>query len=90
VIADFGIARAVAESGDERLTRRGSPVGNTRLHESRADDGRARGPIDAATRVYALAAVLRELLARDIRRKGIQSVLGGLGRGVTRGPVRLQ
>ena len=62
VVADFGIARAIAESADERLTATGVAVGTPEyMSPEQMMAGRA-GPIDARTDVYALAAVLYELL----------------------------
>jgi serine/threonine protein kinase len=40
VVADFGIARALAEAGGEHLTSTGMSVGDAGLHEPGAGDGR--------------------------------------------------
>ena len=62
VVADFGIARAVAESAEERLTATGIAVGTPDyMSPEQRMAGRA-GPIDARTDVFALGAVLYELL----------------------------
>jgi len=66
VIADFGIARAVAESAEERLTATGIAVGTPEyMSPEQRMAGRA-GPIDARTDVFALGAVLQELLGPDV------------------------
>src|SRR6267143_396215 len=66
VIADFGIARAVAESAEERLTATGIAVGTPDyMSPEQRMAGRA-GPIDARTDVFALGAVLEELLGPDV------------------------
>ena len=62
VVADFGIARAVAESSDEKLTATGIAVGTPEYMSPEQMMGGRAGPIDARTDVYALAAVLHELL----------------------------
>ena len=62
VVADFGIARAVAESSDEKLTATGIAVGTPEYMSPEQMMGGRAGPIDARTDVYALAAVLYELL----------------------------
>jgi len=66
VIADFGIARAVAESAEDRLTATGIAVGTPDyMSPEQRMAGRA-GPIDARTDVFALGAVLQELLGPDV------------------------
>jgi len=64
VIADFGIARAVAESGgsDSKLTETGIAIGTPDYMSPEQMLGGRAGPIDARTDVYALACVLHELL----------------------------
>ena len=64
VVADFGIARALAESGgaDERLTATGIAVGTPAYMSPEQMMGGRAGPIDARSDVYALAAVLYEML----------------------------
>lgn len=62
VIADFGIARAVAASGGERLTATGLAVG-TPIYMS---PEQLRGdPVDERADIYSLACVLYELLAGE-------------------------
>jgi len=66
VIADFGIARAVEQSAEERLTGTGIAVGTPEyMSPEQRMAGRA-GPIDARTDVFALGAVLQELLGPDM------------------------
>ncbi len=71
VIADFGIARAVAESADEKLTATGIAVGTRDYMSPEQMLGGRAGPIDARTDVYALACVLHELLAGEPPQKGV-------------------
>ncbi|PYO86606.1 MAG: serine/threonine protein kinase [Gemmatimonadetes bacterium] len=65
VIADFGIARAVAESAEERLTGTGVAVGTPEYMSPEQRMGGRVGPIDARTDVFALACVLHELLTGE-------------------------
>ena len=62
VVADFGIARAVAESSEQKLTATGIAVGTPEYMSPEQMMGGRAGAIDARTDVYALAAVLHELL----------------------------
>jgi serine/threonine-protein kinase len=61
LVADFGIARGLGGSGDERLTETGLAVG-TPAYMSPEQAAGDRG-LDARTDVYSLAAVLYEMLA---------------------------
>jgi serine/threonine-protein kinase len=61
LVADFGIARGLGESGDEKLTETGLAVG-TPAYMSPEQAAGDRG-LDARTDVYSLAAVLYEVLA---------------------------
>src|SRR4029079_5309356 len=63
LIADFGIALALENAGGARLTRTGITLGTPSYMapEQAAGDR----PIDARTDVYALGAVLHEMLAGE-------------------------
>ena len=63
-MADFGIARAVGQSGGERLTGTGLALGTPGLHESRAGQ-RASAALDGRSDIYALGCVLYEMLAGE-------------------------
>src|SRR6188508_2233310 len=63
LVADFGIARALGGGGDEHLTETGLAVG-TPAYMSPEQAAGDRG-VDARTDVYALAAVLYEMLAGE-------------------------
>jgi hypothetical protein len=60
VVADFGIAKAIASAGGEQLTRSGFPLGTPGYMSP--EQAAARGAIDARTDVYGLACVAYELL----------------------------
>ncbi len=61
VVADFGIAKAIAVAGGERLTRTGIAVGTPVLHEPRA--GAGQQDLDGRSDLYSLGCVLYEMLA---------------------------
>jgi eukaryotic-like serine/threonine-protein kinase len=63
LVADFGIARSLGSSGDEKLTETGLVVG-TPAYMSPEQAAGDRG-LDARTDVYSLAAVLYEMLAGE-------------------------
>jgi eukaryotic-like serine/threonine-protein kinase len=60
VVADFGIARAVTEAGEGRLTETGLSLGTP--HYMSPEQAMAEREIDARTDIYALAAVVYEML----------------------------
>jgi serine/threonine-protein kinase len=63
VVADFGIARALREAGGERLTETGLSLGTPQyMSPEQASGGQE---LDARTDIYALAAVLYEMLAGE-------------------------
>ena len=62
VVADFGIARAVAESSDDKLTVTGMAIGTPDYMSPEQMMGGRGATIDARTDVFALACVLYELL----------------------------
>jgi len=86
VVADFGIARAVAEAGGERLTATGLAIGTPvymspeQMHGDRDLDGR--------TDVYALACVTYEMLAGEPAVSG-PSVEAVFARRLTEPPPRI-
>ncbi len=61
VLVDFGIAKAIAESGSDRLTRSGFAVGTSAYMSPEQIEGAA--DIDARSDLYSLACVLFECLA---------------------------
>ena len=62
VVADFGIARAVAESSDEKLTVTGLAIGTPDYMSPEQMMGGRGAAVDARTDVFALGCVLYELL----------------------------
>lgn len=60
VLVDFGIAKAIAESGSDRLTRSGFAVGTSAYMSPEQIEGAA--DIDARSDLYSLACVLFESL----------------------------
>jgi serine/threonine-protein kinase len=60
VVADFGIAQAVTDSGGERLTRTGMVVGTPLYMSPEQANGE---PLDARSDLYALGCVAYEMLA---------------------------
>ena len=65
LIADFGVALALEHAGGDRLTRTGIAIGTPRYMAPEQAAGERT--IDARADVYALGAVLREMLAGDSR-----------------------
>ena len=61
VVADFGIARAITESGDERLTTSGVAIGTPAYMSP--EQGSGERQLDGRSDVYSLASVLYEMLA---------------------------
>ena len=60
VVADFGIARAVTEAGEGRLTETGLSLGTP--HYMSPEQATADRELDARTDIYALACVVYEML----------------------------
>ncbi len=60
VVADFGIAQAVTDSGGEKLTRTGMALGSPLYMSPEQWSGE---PVDARSDLYALACVVYEMLA---------------------------
>jgi hypothetical protein len=78
LVADFGIALALENAGGARITRTGITLGTPSYMAPEQAAGNR--PIDARTDVYALGAVMHEMLAgespfaaayEDMRRKGM-------------------
>jgi tRNA A-37 threonylcarbamoyl transferase component Bud32/tetratricopeptide (TPR) repeat protein len=63
VVADFGIARAISEAGDERLTASDQAVGTPAYMSPEQAQGKK--DLDGRTDVYTLACVLFEMLAGE-------------------------
>jgi len=63
VVADFGIARAITESGEERLTTSGVAIG-TPVYMS-PEQGAGERQLDGRSDVYSLGCVLFETLAGE-------------------------
>ncbi|HEU4720527.1 MAG TPA: protein kinase [Gemmatimonadaceae bacterium] len=63
VVADFGIALAVSHVGDARITSPGLTLGTPQYMSP--EQASADGPVDVRTDVYALGAVLYEMLTGD-------------------------
>ncbi len=63
LVADFGIALAVQSSGSERMTQTGLSLGTP--HYMSPEQAMGEKHIDARSDVYALGAVLYEMLAGD-------------------------
>jgi eukaryotic-like serine/threonine-protein kinase len=63
VVSDFGVARALSESGGVSLTETGLAVG-TPVYMS-PEQAMAAGPADARADIYALGCVLYEMLAGE-------------------------
>jgi serine/threonine-protein kinase len=62
VVADFGIAKAVAATGQERLTQTGLSVGTPQYMSPEQATGE---PTDARSDIYSLGAVLYEMLTGE-------------------------
>jgi serine/threonine-protein kinase len=63
LVADFGIARALTSGADERLTETGMAIGTPAYMSPEQASGERQ--LDARTDVYALGAVLFEMLAGE-------------------------
>lgn len=63
VVADFGLARALEESGGEKLTQTGIIIGAP-VYSSPEQSG-GDGPVDGRTDQYSLATVVYEMLTGD-------------------------
>jgi len=63
VVADFGIARAIGESGDERLTSSGFAVGTPAYMSP--EQGAGERQLDGRSDVYSLGCVLYEMLVGE-------------------------
>src|SRR5262245_555232 len=87
MLADFGIALAVQEAGDKRLTQTGVSLGTPQYMSPEQAGGERR--LDGRSDIYSLAAVLYELLAGQPPHSGAteQEVLANL---MAEQPVRLR
>jgi tetratricopeptide (TPR) repeat protein len=63
VVTDFGVARAIAEAGQDRLTTSGLAVGTPAYMSPEQAGGAAH--LDARTDIYALGCVLYEMLGGE-------------------------
>ena len=63
VVSDFGIARAIQQSDDERITESGVVLGTPLYMSPEQADG--EGPIDGRSDVYSLGCVVYEMLAGE-------------------------
>ena len=63
VVADFGIARAVSEAGEGRLTETGLSLGTPQYMSP--EQATAERDLDARTDIYALGAVVYEMLVGE-------------------------
>ncbi|HQR17891.1 MAG TPA: protein kinase, partial [Gemmatimonadales bacterium] len=63
LVADFGIARAVSDAGNTRLTERGSVIGTPAYMSP--EQAAAEREVDARSDLYSLACVLYEMLSGE-------------------------
>lgn len=87
VVADFGLARAVEQSGGEKLTRSGLAVGTPAYSSPEQGFGDTR--VDERTDVYSLGVVVYEMLGGDRPFAG-SSARAILARKSTETPLRLR
>ena len=87
VVADFGIALAVREAGDSRLTESGLSLGTPQYMSPEQATGSRE--LDARSDVYSLAAVVYEMLAGEPPHTGptVQAVIARL---ITEEPTGLR
>ena len=87
VVADFGIALAVKEAGGDRLTQTGLSLGTP--HYMSPEQATGDRDVDARSDIYALGAVLYEMLIGDPPYSGstTQAVIARL---LTERPMRLR